>query len=102
MDDQHRSIHNNPRFRRLVSERRRFAWILTVLVLGSFFSYLMIGILKPQWMMIPLYEGAVTTIGYPIGALLVVLAWVSTGIYIRRANNEFDPECVAILQESEK
>lgn len=102
MDERQKRIHMNPRLAELVGKRRHFAWTLTLLVLGSFFSYLMIGILKPQWLTIPLYEGAVTTIGYPISAALVVLAWLSTGLYIRRANNEFDPECEAILKEATK
>ena len=102
MNDIQKRIYANPKFADLVGRRRRFAWTLTILVLGSFFSYLMIGILRPLWLMVPLYEGSITTIGYPLGAALVVLAWVSTGIYIRRANNEFDPQCEEILRESAK
>lgn len=102
MNEIQKRVHTNPKFADLVSRRRRFAWTLTAVVLGSFFAYLMIGILLPQWLTVPLYEGGVTVIGYPIGAALVVLAWVSTGVYIRRANNEFDLQCEEILRESAK
>lgn len=102
MNEIQNRVYTNPRFTELVSRRRRFAWTLTVLVLGSFFAYLMTGILNPQWLMTPMFEGSTTSIGYPISAAMVVLAWVSTGIYITRANNKFDPMCEEILRESSK
>uniref|UniRef100_UPI00333F84E8 DUF485 domain-containing protein n=1 Tax=Castellaniella defragrans TaxID=75697 RepID=UPI00333F84E8 len=95
-------VRANPKFDDLVNRRRRFAWLLTGLVLGIFFAYLMIGILQPAWLMVPLFEGSTTTIGYPLSAALVVLAWVSTGIYVRRANNEFDPKAEEILREAKE
>ncbi|MBW7902028.1 MAG: DUF485 domain-containing protein [Rhodocyclaceae bacterium] len=104
MDDQRQldRVYSNPKFADLVNRRRRFAWILTLAVLGSFFSYLMIGIARPNWLAIPLYAGAATTIGYLLGAVLIAMAWISTGIYIRRANEEFDPLTEEILRESRK
>ncbi|MBV5331838.1 response regulator, partial [bacterium] len=35
-------------------------------------------------------EGGIVTVGWPIGVVLVVGSWLMTGIYIRRANGEFD------------
>lgn len=102
MDGRQKKIHANPKFAKLVSDRRRFAWTLTLLVLGSFFIYLMIGILSPKWLTVPIHEGAITTIAYPISGALIVLAWVMTGIYTSRANKDFDARCKEILEESTK
>ena len=39
---------------------------------------------------LPLTATSTTTVGIPIGVGLVVLYWILTGIYVRRANAEFD------------
>jgi uncharacterized membrane protein (DUF485 family) len=42
------------------------------------------------------------TWGWPLAALLVVGGWLLTGIYIRRANGEFDELTQKILLEAGK
>ncbi|CAM5181198.1 Inner membrane protein YjcH [Castellaniella denitrificans] len=100
MSERFNRIHMSPEFVSLVGRRRVFAWTLTFLNTGSFFVYLMVGILHPQWLTVPLRAGGVTTIGYLIGALLIILAWMSTGFYTWRANREFDPLVAKILEEA--
>lgn len=102
MDKRQKKIYANPKFAKLVRVRQRFAWSLTLLVLGCFFSYLMIGMISPDWLTVPIREGSLITIGYPISAAIVVLAWLATGIYTHRANSEFDALCEEILEEANK
>jgi hypothetical protein len=45
--------------------------------------------------------GAVTTIGIPVGILIIVAAFVLTGIYVRRANAEFDALNQQIVEGSQ-
>ena len=42
----------------------------------------------------------VMTVAWPIGVVLVVGSWLLTGVYIRRANGEFDQLNQQILKES--
>lgn len=49
----------------------------------------------------PLGSG-VTTVGVPLGMAVIVFTIVITGIYVRRANTEFDALTAQILKEEVK
>jgi uncharacterized membrane protein (DUF485 family) len=38
----------------------------------------------------PISEGSVLTIGWPIGAAIIIGSWLLTGWFVSRANGEFD------------
>ena len=42
------------------------------------------------------------TVGIPIGVLIILSAFVLTGIYVRRANTEFDLLNQQIVEESKQ
>ena len=44
----------------------------------------------------------VTTIGIPIGMAVIVFTIIITGIYVRRANSEFDALTREILKDATK
>jgi uncharacterized membrane protein (DUF485 family) len=44
----------------------------------------------------------VLTIGWPIAALIIIGGWLLTGVYISRANGEFDSITQEILKEAGK
>ena len=43
-----------------------------------------------------------TTLGIPIGLAVIVFTVIITGIYVRRANNEFDAATRDILKDATK
>ena len=49
-----------------------------------------------------LNAGGIMTVGWPIGVVLIVGSWILTGIYISRANGEFDALTEQLLKESAK
>ncbi|MDP1784359.1 MAG: DUF485 domain-containing protein [Sulfuricurvum sp.] len=83
-------IKNDPDYIRLVSERSRFAWILTIIMLVIYFGFVLVIAFDPSFLGTPLFKGSVTTIGIPIGVGVILSAFILTGIYVRRANGEFD------------
>lgn len=95
-------IQANPKFAELVGKRTRFAILLSLLVLVPYYSFMMIVAFNPALLAQPLGEGWVTSIGFPIGAALVIGSWLLTGVYIRRANGEFDALNEEILAEARK
>ncbi|PKO90522.1 MAG: DUF485 domain-containing protein [Betaproteobacteria bacterium HGW-Betaproteobacteria-10] len=95
-------IRANPKFAEMVGKRTRFAIILSLVVLVPYYSFMMITAFNPAFFAQPISEGSIITIGWPIGVLLVVGSWLTTGIYIRRANGEFDTLNGQILKESAK
>ena len=102
MDPQRLSrVTNDPRFRQLVARRSRFAWTLAVVMLAIYYGFILIIAFAPALLGIPLAPGAVTTIGIPVGVLIIIAAFVLTGIYVRRANAEFDALNQQIIEGSQ-
>jgi uncharacterized membrane protein (DUF485 family) len=95
-------IRSNPKFAELVGKRTRFAIILSLIVLVPYYTFMMITAFNPGLLAQPLSEGSIITFGWPIGVVLVVGSWLTTGIYISRANGEFDTLNEQILRESRK
>ncbi|EJA4670809.1 DUF485 domain-containing protein, partial [Escherichia coli] len=54
----------------------------------------------PGWLGTPISEGSSVTRGIPIGVGLIVVSFVLTGIYVIRANGEFDRLNHQVLQEA--
>ena len=83
-------IRNNPKFDELVSKRSRFAWTLTAIVLGIYFTFIMVVAFNPKLLATPIFAGWTASIAWPIGVGMILLFWLMTGLYVRRANSEFD------------
>ena len=82
-------IQQDPNFQELVAKRQRFAWSLSILMLGLYLAFIMLIAFAPAgWA--PLSEGSTITRGIPVGVGLIVSSFVLTGIYVFRANGEFD------------
>ena len=95
-------IRSNPKFAEMVGKRTRFAITLSLIVLVPYYTFMMITAFNPGLLGQPLAEGGVMTVGWPIAAILIVGSWLTTGIYIRRANGEFDAMNTEILREAGK
>ena len=101
MDPQQLSrVTSDPRFRQLVERRSRFAWTLAVVMLAIYYGFILIIAFAPGVLGIPMAPGMVTTIGIPIGVLIILSAFVLTGLYVRRANSEFDALTQQIVEAS--
>jgi uncharacterized membrane protein (DUF485 family) len=95
-------IRKHPKFAEMVGKRTRFAIILSLVVLVPYYAFMMITAFNPGLLATPISEGSIITFGWPIGAVLVIGSWLATGIYISRANGEFDSLNEQILKESAK
>jgi uncharacterized membrane protein (DUF485 family) len=97
--DIYHRVKRDPRFQDLVAKRTRFAWTLSAAMLAIYFGFVFIIAFAPRTLATPLGSG-VTTVGIPIGLFVIVSAFVLTGIYVRRANSEFDEITRAIIEEA--
>lgn len=89
-EDLLRKIENNPKYHELVRKRSRFGWTLAIIMLVIYYAFIMTIAFEPQFLARPLSDGSVITIGIPIGLGVIVSAFILTGIYVARANSEFD------------
>jgi uncharacterized membrane protein (DUF485 family) len=79
-----------PSFHELVRTRSSLAWGLSALMLGIYFAFILLVAFAPGVLAVPIAEGSVITVGIPVGLLVIVSAFVLTGVYVHRANTRFD------------
>jgi uncharacterized membrane protein (DUF485 family) len=80
----------DPRYQRLLKRRGRFTWALTIVMLVAYFGYIALIAFDKAVLARPIGSG-VTSLGIPLGVGLILLGIALTGLYVRRANREFDP-----------
>jgi uncharacterized membrane protein (DUF485 family) len=96
------AIRQNPKFHELVRSRSAFAWTLSILMLAVYQGFVLLVAYKPGILATPLYQGATTTIGIPIGLGVIVFAFIVTGIYVSRANSHYDEMTRDLVKEITK
>lgn len=94
-------ILKNPKYQELQSKRNSFGVLLSILMLVVYYGYIALIAFNKPFLAQPLGAG-VTTIGIPIGMAVIVFTIVITGIYVRRANGEFDELTKEILKDAAK
>jgi uncharacterized membrane protein (DUF485 family) len=82
-------ILNDPRYAQLKSRRTRFGWMLTIAMLVVYYGFILLVAFDKPFLATRLGAG-VTTVGMPIGLAVIVFTVIITGIYVRRANSEYD------------
>jgi len=83
-------VQSDPAFSELVRKKTSLGWTLTLAMLAIYFGFILVLAFAPQALAAPLFSGGVMTVGIPIGVLIILSAFVLTGIYVRKANTEFD------------
>ena len=83
-------VRNNPKYHELVSKRSAFGWTLAVIMLVIYYGFILAIAFFPKFLATPVGAGQVMSIGMPIGVGVFLSAFVLTGIYVFRANSEFD------------
>ena len=94
-------IEANPKYHELKRKRNAFGWTLTILMLIVYFGYIALIAFNKPFLAQPIGNG-VTTLGIPIGLAVIIFTIVITGIYVRRANGEYDHVTTEILEEASK
>ncbi len=95
----YQKIRSHPRYEELVRRRSRLAWSLAGISLGLFFGFILVAAFRPSLLAIPISSTGVTTIAVVLGAAMVVLFWLLTGVYIRRTTQVYDKMSAEILRD---
>ena len=99
-DDLQTRISRNPKFAELVSKRTSYGWMLSIIMLVVYYAFIMVVAFWPADFGKPIAVGMVTTWGFPVGIGVILIAIGITGLYVRRANSEFDDLTRQILEEA--
>jgi len=94
-------IQSHPKYLELRTKRNRLGIFLTVLMLVAYYGYIAPIAFDKKFLAQPIGSG-VTTLGIPIGMGVILFTIVITGIYVRRANGEFDALTKQILKDASK
>lgn len=84
------AIKSNPKYHELLAKRKSFAWMLAAIMLVIYYGFILIVAFNKEFLGQPLSAGSITTVGIPIGLGVIISAFILTGIYVQRANSEFD------------
>ncbi len=92
-------VRSNPKFAELIRKRNSLAWTLTIAMLVVYFGFILLVGYNKAFLAAPLGTGLMT-VGVPVGLGVIISAFVLTGIYVSKANREFDALTAQIVEES--
>ena len=88
-DDLVRRIAAHPKYQELKAKRTSLGWWLTAAMMVVYYGFIvLVAYFKP--LMSTRIGDGVTTWGMPVGLFVIAFTILITGIYVRRANSEFD------------
>lgn len=87
---------NDARLRALAARRTRFAVTLTIAMIVMYFGFILLIAFNKPLMAEPVVPGL--SLGILLGAMVIVVSWVLTWIYIRWANTYYDRELSEITR----
>lgn len=82
-------IKNNPKYQELIAKRSGFSLKLSIFVLVMFYAYILTIAFEPTLLGTKLGDG-VMTVAFPIAAAIIIISFITTLIYVKRANGEFE------------
>ncbi|MEH6437971.1 DUF485 domain-containing protein [Massilia sp. DD77] len=84
-----RRVKNDPDYRKLVAARSRFGWTLTWAMMIVYYGFTVLVAFNKEFMGSRIGEGVMSW-GIPIGLFVILFTIVITGLYVRRANSQYD------------
>ena len=94
-------IQRHPKYQELRSRRNRLGLFLTLLMLVVYYGYIALIAFDKSFLAQPIGAG-VTSLGIPIAMGVIVFSVIVTGLYVRRANGEYDKLTKDILKDATK
>lgn len=92
MDQLYARIFADAQFQALQQRRQRFTWGLSALVFSAFLIFILAVAFAPRWLAVPISADSVIARGIPLGSATIAFGFILTGLFVRRANVEFDRE----------
>ena len=92
-------IERDPNYQALKARRSSFGWMLTIAMLVVYYGFILL-IAFDKGLLAARIGSGVMTWGIPIGFGVIIFTILITGIYVRRANGEFDELSEKIKQKA--
>lgn len=100
----HHKLLQEPLFKELAKKKGIWSTISTVATFVAYFAFIGAIAWAPDFMGSPMIEGAYATIGLTMGLAVIIFAIALTGIYVWKANGEFEvlTQKIVRIAEGEK
>ncbi len=92
-------VMKSDNFHKLVAKKTQLSWLLSVIMLIVYFGFILIIAFDSSYLSSTISENSVITVGIPMGIGVILTAFVLTGVYVYRANTEFDRITREIIEE---
>lgn len=90
------AIINSPEFKELVAKKGAVSAILSVIMLGAYYGFVLVLAFNKAALSEKLGDGM--SVGILVGLAVILLAWALTGVYVFWANDKYDSAVNAIRQ----
>jgi len=97
-NQKYKDIAQDSNFIHMVKAKKKFAVILSIIVLVIYATFMVIATFAPQILAASIGSSHIT-IGMPVAALVIIACWLITGCYIYVTNKYFDKKVAAIRKE---
>jgi uncharacterized membrane protein (DUF485 family) len=97
-EDLVQKIVANPNYQKLVRIRTVFGWTLTAMMMVVYYGFILLIAFNKELLAARVGAGVLTW-GIPVGLFVIVFTVLVTGIYVWRANQQFDELTDAIRRE---
>ena len=101
-EDLYEKVKRNQTFHQLVARRSKLAWGLSSIIFIVYFSFILLIAFAPDMLGKPISPGSLITIGIPVGVFIIVMAFVLTGVYVWKANKDYDRINQEIIEEAQR
>ena len=93
-------IKSDPNYMKLVNARSSFGWALTWSMLAVYYGFILLIAFNKELLSAKIGTGVMTW-GIPVGLFVIVFTVIITGIYVRRANTQYDDLTTAICARAQ-
>ncbi|HHW34891.1 MAG TPA: DUF485 domain-containing protein [Paracoccus solventivorans] len=94
-------IASDPNYQELRQKRLRFGWRLTIAMLVVYYGFITLIAFSKETLAARIGDGVMTW-GIPIGFGVILFTIIITGVYVARANSEYDDLNERIKREALK
>lgn len=92
-------ILSNPEFQKLARKKATLGWLFSALMFGIYVAFIATIGVNPEAFGVPVSEGATTTWGIYVGLFVILFAISITGIYVYKANGEFENTTQKVVRD---
>lgn len=77
-------------FQKLTKTRSSYNWTMAIIMMVVYFAFILFIAFNPSALATKIATDSVISVGILGGFVLIVFSFILTGIYVSRANSEFD------------